>query len=126
MIPGATVVWVALAGAVGAPARYVLDAWLDDRLDAAFPWGTFVVNVIGSVLFGLLVGLQHGGDITHRALTVFGLGFCGAFTTFSTHAVETVRLAEDGAYRHAAYNVIGTLVSCLLGAALGFGIAAAA
>lgn len=119
------VVWVALAGAVGAPTRYVLDAWLDDRLDAAFPWGTYAVNVIGSVLFGLLVGLQHGGDISLRAVAVFGTGFCGAFTTFSTHAFETVRLTEDGAYRLAAYNVGGTLVSCLVGAALGFGIAAA-
>jgi CrcB protein len=120
------VLWVALAGAVGAPARYVLDAWLDDRIEGAFPWGTFVVNILGSLVFGLLVGLQHGGDITHRAVTVFGTGFCGAFTTFSTHAVESVRLTEDGAYRLAAYNVIGTLASCLAGAAMGFGIAAAA
>jgi CrcB protein len=119
------VAWVALAGAVGAPARYVLDAWLDDRLEGAFPWGTFAVNVLGSVLFGLLVGLQHGGDITLRAVTIFGTGFCGAFTTFSTHAFETVRLTEDRAYRLAAYNVAGTLASCLAGAAIGLGVAAA-
>lgn len=125
MIPGATVAWIALAGAVGAPARYVLDAWLDDRLDGAFPWGTYAVNVIGSVLFGLLIGLQHGGDISLKAATIFGSGFCGAFTTFSTHAVESVRLTEDGAWRLAAYNVVGTLASCLAGAAVGLGIAAA-
>jgi CrcB protein len=120
-----TVLFVALAGAIGAPARYVLDAWLDDRLEATFPWGTFVVNVVGSVLFGVLVGLQHSGVLATRSIAVWGTGFCGTFTTFSTHAVESLWLVEDGARRLAAYNVLGTLVTCVGGAAAGLGIAQA-
>jgi CrcB protein len=120
-----TVVWVALAGAVGAPARYLLDAWINESVQSRFPWGTFVVNVLGSTVFGLLVGLQHGGHLATRTAVIAGTGFCGAFTTFSTHAVESVLLVEDSERRLAAYNVVGTLVCCGLGAALGFGLAAA-
>jgi CrcB protein len=118
-----TVLLVAVAGAVGAPARFVTDAWITNRYETRFPWGTFVVNVVGSVVFGLLVGLQHADALRTHTATVLGTGFCGAFTTFSTHAVESVRLAEDGKWRLSAYNVLGTLVSCLLGAAIGFGLA---
>ena len=118
------VLWVAIAGAVGAPARYVLDAWINESVQSRFPWGTYAVNVLGSTLFGLLVGLQHDGHLAVRTLTVFGTGFCGAFTTFSTHAVETVLLGEDHEWRLATYNVVGMLASCLCGAALGFGLAA--
>jgi fluoride exporter len=121
-----TVLWVALAGAVGAPLRYVLDAHINESVQSRFPWGTFTVNVLGSMLFGLLVGLQHDGHLAMRAATIAGTGFCGAFTTFSTHAVESVLLVEDGERRVAAYNVVGTFLSCLLGAAVGFGVAALA
>jgi CrcB protein len=120
-----TLLLVAVAGAFGAPARYVLDAWLDDRFEGAFPWGTLAVNVLGSLLFGLLVGLQHGGHLGLRPVAVFGTGFCGAFTTFSTHAVESIRLAQDGAIRLAAYNVLGTLLLCCGFAAAGLAVAAA-
>ena len=121
-----TLLLIAVAGAVGAPLRYVIDAWLDDRLDAAFPWGTFAVNLTGSFAFGLLVGLQHGGQLTTRAATIFGTGLCGAFTTFSTHTLESLRLAEDGAWRLAAYNIVSTFVVCTVAAAAGFGVAALA
>ena len=119
-----TVVLVALAGAVGAPVRYVLDAWINESVQSRFPWGTFVVNIIGSTAFGLLVGLQHGGQIATRTAVIAGTGFCGAFTTFSTHAVESVLLVEDRELRLAAYNIVGTLASCAIGAAVGFGLAA--
>src|SRR3954469_22782309 len=120
-----TVLLVALAGAVGAPLRYVVDAHINESVQSRFPWGTFVVNVLGSLAFGLLVGLQHDGHLAMRAATVAGTGFCGAFTTFSTHAVESVLLIEDGERRLATYNIAGTLMGCLSGAAVGFGVAAA-
>jgi CrcB protein len=121
-----TVLLIAVAGAIGAPARYVLDAWLDDRVEGAFPWGTFAVNVSGSLIFGLLVGLQHHGSVTVREVSIFGTGFCGAFTTFSTHVFESVRLLEDGARKLATYNILGTLVVCSCAAGAGFGVAALA
>jgi CrcB protein len=119
-----TVWWIALAGAVGAPARYAVDAYVNETVQSRFPWGTFAVNVAGSLLFGLLVGLQHDGHLAIRTLSIAGTGFCGAFTTFSTHTVETVLLIEDGERRLAAYNIVSTLVICCLAAAAGFGIAA--
>jgi CrcB protein len=119
--------WVALvaAGALGAPARYLLDGAVQDRTQGAFPWGTFVVNVTGSLLFGFITGLalQHAFPSTPRV--VLGTGFCGAYTTFSTFTFETVRLIEEGALNEAIRNALGTLVAGTGAAAVGFALAAA-
>src|SRR3954463_14887570 len=108
-----TVLLVAVAGAVGAPARYVIDAWIDRRVDGRFPWGILVVNALGCLILGLLVGLHRAGHLDSTPLTVLGTGFCGAFTTFSTHALQTVELAEDGERRPAAYNVVSMAALCI-------------
>lgn len=119
------VLGIALAGALGAPARFLLDGWLSDRLARTFPWGTLAVNVSGSLLLGLVagLGLYHGLPQTPRLL--LATGFCGAYTTFSTFAYETVRLAEDASVRQAAANTLGSLVAGLIAAAAGLGLAAA-
>lgn len=118
--------WVAfvLAGAVGAPARYLIDGFVADRTEGAFPWGTFVINLSGSFLLGLLTGLAlyHGFPKTPKV--VLGTGFCGAYTTFSTFSFETVRLVEDGAVNEAVRNSLGTLVTGAAAAALGLAVAA--
>lgn len=116
---------VALAAAVGAPARYLVDSWVQERLDRAFPWGTLAVNISGSFLLGLVTGLvlYHGFPATPKLL--IGTGFCGAYTTFSTFAVETVRLGEDGSTAGAFGNVITSTVGALLAAAAGLALAAA-
>lgn len=116
--------FVVAAGA-GAPARYLLDGFVQDRSGGAFPWGTFVVNVIGSLLLGLLtgLGLYHGASSTLR--TLVGTGGLGAFTTFSTYTFETVRLAEEGDMSGAAINAGLSLVVCGLAAAAGLALAAA-
>ncbi|HET7490029.1 MAG TPA: fluoride efflux transporter CrcB [Acidimicrobiales bacterium] len=119
--------WAAMlgAGAVGAPARFLVDGWVADRVGGAFPWGTLVVNVAGSLVLGVVTGLvlYHGFPATTRV--VAGTGFCGAFTTFSTFAYETVRLAEEGETRPAAVNVAVTLCSGLAAAAAGLALASA-
>lgn len=124
MSPLAWVAFVA-AGALAAPARYLVDGAVQDRTQGAFPWGTFVVNVTGSLLFGLITGLalQHAFPRTPRI--VLGTGFCGAYTTFSTFTFETVRLIEEGALNEAIRNALGTLVAGTGAAALGFALAAA-
>jgi CrcB protein len=112
------------AGAVGAPARYLLDDAISSRTQGVFPWGTLVVNVSGSFLLGLLTGLAlfHGFPATPKL--ILGTGFCGAYTTFSTFTYETVRLAEEGAVNEAVRNAVASLV---LGAgAAAAGLAAAA
>jgi CrcB protein len=118
------VAWLIVGGAVGAPARYVLDGVVQDRTSGVFPWGTFVVNATGSLLLGLVTGLAlyHGlGDVPRTAI---GTGFCGAYTTFSTFSYETLRLAEDGATRGAVVYVLVSVVAGLAAAAIGLGLAA--
>jgi CrcB protein len=95
---------VGFGGAVGALARHYVGQYLE-RED--LPLGTFVVNVVGSFLLGLVTFLGAGNDL---ALFV-GFGACGAFTTFSSHSFETVRLFETGDRRLALVNAVGTLVA---------------
>jgi CrcB protein len=114
---------IALAGAAGAPARYVLDGAVRARTRSAIPLGTFVVNVVGSFILGLLTGLAlyHAFPSTPR--TIIGTGFCGAFTTFSTFTYEVVRLAEIGAPRAALRLLLASLVVPTLAAAIGLALA---
>ena len=118
-----TVVLVALGGALGAPARFLVDALVAERARGVFPWGTFVVNASGAFLLGILtgLGLHHGlGPLPRAAL---GTGFCGAYTTFSTFSYETIRLVEEGSLLEAGLNVAASLALGLLGAGAGLGLA---
>lgn len=112
------------AGAVGAPARFLVDSLVQSRGERLFPWGTFVVNVTGSLLLGLITGaaLYHGLGDTPRIL--LGTGFCGSYTTFSAFTFETVRLLEQRAVRAALLNAAASLAVGSAAAALGLGLAA--
>jgi CrcB protein len=113
-----------IGGAIGAPARLLVDELVQHRAAGVFPWGTFVINVTGSFVFGVVIGLvlYHGlGDVP-RAL--IGTGFCGAYTTFSTFSYETVRLVEEGSLGAAVGNVAGSVAAGLAAAALGLALVA--
>ncbi len=110
-----TLLLVLLGGAVGAPVRYLADGWLTRRLPGPLPWGTFAVNVVGCFLLGVLAATGPEG-----LLTLGGVGFCGALTTFSTFSFETVRLLEDGRPLPAVATVVGSVAVGLAAAALGF------
>ncbi|MEU8785617.1 fluoride efflux transporter CrcB [Streptomyces sp. NPDC048637] len=113
-----------LAGAmVGAPLRFLTDRYVQCQHDTVFPWGTFTVNVAGSLIFGLLTGAVAAGAASSHAQLLLGTGLCGALTTYSTFSYETLRLAADGARGGAAANVVG---SVLAGLAAAFAGAAAA
>ncbi len=110
-----TVLLVALGAAIGAPLRYLTDRFVQSRHDSVFPWGTLAVNVAGSLILGLLVGLR-----TDPALTAFAAtGLCGALTTYSTFGYETLRLAQEGARFYAAVNVIAGIAAGLGAAMVG-------
>jgi CrcB protein len=95
-----TVVAIGLLGGAGAVARFLLDAAVAAGAGRGLPAGTLAVNLSGTFLLGLLVGAAVEGD----ALRLAGLGFVGAYTTFSTWVYESHRLAEDGRLRAAAAN----------------------
>jgi fluoride exporter len=112
-------VLVAAFGAVGAVCRYALDGWVTGLTRGQFPWGTMSVNIIGSFALGIVVALTTERLVSSPQWRIaLGIGFIGAFTTFSTYAYETVKLAEDGAVGLALANALGML-------ALGFAAAAA-
>ena len=91
---------VGAAGAVGALARFLVDGAVAARSGWDFPAGTFVVNISGAVVLGVLVGASASGD----GLRVAGTGLIGGYTTFSTWALESHRLGEDGQLRLGALN----------------------
>jgi CrcB protein len=119
------VLGVALAGALGAPARYAVEAAARRLHGAGFPFGTMIVNASGSLVLGLVVGLAASGTFDDDARTVLAIGFLGAYTTFSTYAYETVRLAENGASRAAVVYAIGSVLVAGAAAALGLAVTGA-
>jgi fluoride exporter len=100
---------VVAGAAVGAPLRYVTDLVVQSFHDTVFPWGTFTVNVTGSLVLGGVAGAVAAGG-PEWLLTLIGTGLCGALTTFSTFGFETVRLIEDGAVFEAAANSVASLL----------------
>lgn len=121
-----TVLLVALGAAAGAPLRYLVDRFIQARHDSVFPWGTWVVNVLGSFAFGAVVGAARQHGLSDELQLLLGTGLCGALTTFSTFGFETVRLVEDGSYLAAALNTLGSVLAALLAAAGGYALAVAA
>lgn len=103
------VIAVAVAGALGALARWGLDEWLEPR-SGLFPWGIFVVNVSGAFLVGFLVTWMEPRfeDVTWLRTGVL-VGFLGAYTTFSTFSLDTYRLLDSGHLGTALANAFGTL-----------------
>lgn len=115
---------IALGAAVGGVSRYYLAASIQHRFGAAFPWGTLVVNVSGSLLLGFLLRYALATpavSVEMRALLT--TGFCGGYTTFSTFSFETAALLEDGQYERAGAYVLGSVVLSLVGTFTGFVLA---
>jgi CrcB protein len=102
---------IGLVGGVGAIARFLLDGGVASRLGREFPYGTLAVNLAGAFALGVLVGAR----LDHDAYRVAGTGLLGAFTTFSTWALESHRLGEDG---QLGVGVVNFAVSLILGLAV--------
>jgi CrcB protein len=111
--------WIAGAGGLGAAARYLVDGWVQTRVDRPLPVGTFVVNVSGSFVLGVLAGLVVAHGLSPDAKLIAGTGFLGGYTTFSTLAYETVQLAGDGSRRPALANVALSVAAGVAAAAAG-------
>ncbi|GAB1333969.1 fluoride efflux transporter CrcB [Streptomyces sp. E-15] len=115
-----------VAGAVvGAPLRYLTDRAVQARHDSLFPWGTFVVNVTGCLILGLVTGAASAGAAGPDLRLLLGTGLCGALTTYSTFSYETLRLTEAGSGLYAAVNVVASVVAGLAAAFTGVSLAGA-
>lgn len=115
------VLWVALAGGLGAVARLVLDGAVRQRVPG-YPLGTVLVNLTGSLLLGLVAGLAAGAALSPSAQLVVGTGFLGGCTTFSTASVETARLVREGRWSVALLHGLGMLLGSVVLAGLGWGL----
>ena len=117
--------WLAVSAAAGGGAvlRYVVDRAVARRLRVDWPVGTFVINVTGSLVLGLFVGLGAHHGLGTTTVDILGAGFAGGFTTLSTWAWESMALAESEEWLGAVLNVAGSIAVGLLAAAAGLGLA---
>jgi len=90
-----TLLIVGLGGGIGSVFRYLTSVWTQKLVQSAFPWATFIVNVLGCLIIGILVGFFTKQQIENSDLKLlFVTGFCGGFTTFSAFALENMKLFQ--------------------------------
>jgi fluoride exporter len=116
---------IAIAGALGAPSRYLVDRMVQRRNRSEVPGGTLLINVTGSLVLGFLVGLVTYHAFPKTPELILGTGFCGAYTTFSTFTFETVRLIERRQATMALTYATASIVGSLAAAGVGLALAAA-
>ena len=101
---------IALGGALGAIARYQLGSMIQARIPAGFPWGTFIVNISGCLVMGVV--RRCADRLVHPNWRFLNpIGFIGAYTTFSTFEMETFRAVTDGAWPIGGLNIVGSVVA---------------
>jgi CrcB protein len=106
---------VAVCGALGCLTRYFLSGWVYGILGRGFPYGTFVVNIVGAFIIGLLMEFGLRSTLIPPTLRMgLTVGFMGGLTTFSTFSYETFRLLEEGDFITASANVVLSVLVCLL------------
>lgn len=124
----ATYLWIALGSALGGAARYACSSFVANWFGQAFPWGTLIINVLGSFVIGFFATLT-GPDgrlmVSGDARQFVTVGLCGGYTTFSSFSLQTLALAQDGEMLRAGLNVGASVGLCLLSVWLGYVAAAA-
>ncbi|GGK93848.1 hypothetical protein GCM10007382_12640 [Salinibacterium xinjiangense] len=118
VVPMTVALITVAAGAVGAMIRYLVSRAVAGH--DGFPWAVLVVNVVGSAIGGVVVGLATSGGVSSDIRLILVSGLCGGLTTFSTWSVETIQLVQDGRWRIAAASVTANLVLGSGAAALGY------
>ena len=121
MITAETLMGVLLGSAAGGVARFQVGAWVTQLAGTAFPWGTLVVNVSGTLAAGVLIALWPSDHPTSPGLfALLMLGFLGSYTTVSSFALQTLNLAREGKPVKAAGNLLASGTACLGAAWLGY------
>jgi CrcB protein len=116
--------WVAVGGALGSVARFWLALGVAALTGPRYPWGTLLINVLGSFVIGLFGALPAGGRLAlSPEVRIFVMvGLCGGFTTFSSFSLQTLDLLRSGASVAAMLYAIGSVMLCLAGVAAGFAL----
>jgi CrcB protein len=120
--------WIALGSALGGSGRYWLSGVIARSFGETFPWGTLIVNVTGALVVGAFAALT-GPDgrwllgSTARQFVIIGV--CGGYTTFSSFSLQTLNLIRDGEWMYAGWNIVLSVVLCLIAVWLGFAAATA-
>ena len=110
---------VAIGGAIGSVARYLVGVGMTRMMGMSFPWGTLTVNIVGSFAIGILTELvARRFDASAELRLLIVVGFLGGFTTFSSFSLDTMTLVERGATLH-AFVYVGASLVLALGAAFG-------
>ncbi|MCY9694183.1 fluoride efflux transporter CrcB [Paenibacillus alginolyticus] len=113
-------IWlIGLGGVLGTLSRFYLGKWISAKGTSTFPWGTWVINLTGSFTLGILFSLHVNHAISDLVWLIFGTGFCGAYTTFSTFGYETSQLVQKGEVVKAGVYVVTSVLLGLLSAFLG-------
>lgn len=119
-------IWIAIGSALGGVGRYWLSGLIANAFGETFPWGTLIVNILGSFVIGLFATLTgpdgriFAGTLARQFVMI---GICGGFTTFSSFSLQTLNLVNDGQWVYAGANIVGSVVACLVAVWLGHAVA---
>jgi CrcB protein len=123
----AAYLWIAVGSALGGVARYWCSGVAARLIGETFPWGTIIVNIVGSFIIGFFATLTGpDGRIFADTLTrqFVMIGFCGGYTTFSSFSLQTLALVQDGEWLLASANIALSVIACLLAVWAGYALAA--
>lgn len=113
------ILFVALGGSIGAVCRYLISIFMIQVCGAGFPFGTLLVNVLGSFMMGVIFALGQVSHLSPELKAMVGVGFLGALTTFSTFSNESLLLLQDGEWLKAGLNVVLNISICIFVVYLG-------
>lgn len=117
---------IMLGGAIGSALRFLMASSIDRATGITFPWGTILVNILGSFIIGFFIGLtgpEGPLSVSANIRAFVAIGILGGFTTFSSFSLQTMQLVQQGVYWQAAGNVLISVMCCLLATGLGLFIA---
>jgi CrcB protein len=118
-----SVALVGIGGAIGSILRYLAGCWLKPYTTGGFPWSTFGVNIIGSLLIGILIAYFQTKTPAQNSLQLLLVtGFCGGFTTFSSFTLENIQLIQEGKIAVASTYIVLSIIFGLLAVALGIAV----
>jgi CrcB protein len=118
--------YLAAGGVAGTLARYGLGKWIPGWAGTGFPWATLAINLAGSLVLGFAVRAFETLPVAPEVRGMVAVGFCGAFTTFSTFGLETVTLMQEGQWARASLYAAGSVALGLLAVFAGMALAGAA